>query len=306
MPIHKVLVTGSSGTIGTCLCEMLLARGFEVVGVDRKANKWNPDVNKRTVVGDLLVASTLTMLPRDVDIIVHLAANARVYDSVVDPTLAIENINLMYNVLEFARKTGVKRFVFASSREVYGEQDAAYVAETMVDFSGAESPYTASKVAGEGMTHAYASCYGIAPVIVRFSNVYGRYDDSNRLVPLFVRKTLAGEPLTVYGATKTYDFTFIDDAAGAVVSIIDRFDALAGQTFNIATGVGTSLLDVGKKIQILLGVDRPITVKDNRSGELMRYVANISKARDAFGYTPKTNVDDGIKHAIAWQKSVNC
>ena len=304
MPKGKILVTGSSGTIGTRLCETLLERGFDVVGVDRRPNKYNPEVQKRTLVGDLLVASTFTMLPRDIDLVVHLAANARVYDSVVDPTLAIENINIMYNVLEFCRKTGIKSFIFASSREVYGKQDVELVSEDLASLSCSESPYTASKVAGEAMLHAYAECYGIGQVIVRFSNVYGRYDESNRLVPLFVRKTLAGEDLTVYGAEKTYDFTFVDDATDAVIAMIERFNAIAGETFNIATGKGTSLLDVARKIQRIIGTDRPIHVKDNRTGELMRYVGDISKARAALGYNPKTSVDDGLRHAVEWQKSL--
>ena len=304
--IRRILLTGSSGTIGTRLCEMLLEKGYDVIGVDRKPNKWNKEVQSRTIVADLLVPATFDKLPRDIDLVIHLAANARVYDSVVSPHIAIENIQMMCNLLEFMRLTGMKRCIFASSREVYGEQKAEKLMESMATFSGSESPYTASKVAGEAMMHAYSACYGIGSVIVRFSNVYGRYDDSNRLVPLFIRKTLAGEDLTVYGADKTYDFTFIDDAAGAVVSIVKLFDSLAGETFNIATGIGTPLLDVAKKIQDDLGVEKPISVKPNRTGELMHYVADIDKARKAFGYTPMVRIDEGLRRAIEWQKAVKC
>ena len=305
MAIKKILVTGSSGTIGTWLSEMLLESGFDVVGVDKKPNKWNPQVHALTIVADLLEPDTLAKLPRDVDLVIHLAANARVYDSVVTPLLAIENIEMMCNVLEFVRITGVKKFIFASSREVYGEQKAPQVRETDATLDSSESPYTASKAGGEAFTHAYAHCYDIASVIVRFSNVYGRYDESNRLVPLFVRKTLAGEDLVVYGADKTYDFTYIDDAAGAVLSIIKIFDTVAGETFNIATGIGVSIFDVAKKIQDLMGVQKAIHVKPNRIGELMHYVGDISKARKALGYTPVISIDEGLKRAIEWQKSLN-
>jgi UDP-glucose 4-epimerase len=302
----KVLVTGSSGTIGTRLCELLISKGIGVVGVDRKPNKWSPAVQQSTIVGDLLISETFTMIPRDIDFIVHLAANARVYDSVVDPTLAIENINLTYNVLEFCRKIGVKRFIFASSREVYGDQGTEAISEDKATLCGSESPYTASKVSGEALVHAYATCYDIKQVIVRFSNVYGRYDDSNRLVPLFVRKTLAGEELTVFGADKTYDFTYIDDAASAVVSMIESFEKVGGETFNVATGTGVSLLTVANKIQDILGMQKPITVKPNRTGELMHYVADISKARNLLGYKPTIGIDEGLRRAIDWQKEVKC
>ena len=118
--MHRILVTGSSGTIGTALCEALIKSGYDVVGVDRRKNIWSPAVQKRTVMLDLLKPAQFKKLPAHLDMVIHLAAHARVYNLVKEPRLALENIETAYNVLEWARTRPVPRFLFASSREIYG------------------------------------------------------------------------------------------------------------------------------------------------------------------------------------------
>ena len=120
---HKILITGSSGTIGTRLFEKLLEQGYGVVGFDKKRNRWDSELNKRTIRGDLLRDSDLKKLPKNIDLIIHLAASARVYNSVLNPILALENIAMTNRILEFARKQNVSRFIFSSSREVYGDRE---------------------------------------------------------------------------------------------------------------------------------------------------------------------------------------
>jgi len=116
----KILVTGSSGTIGNCLCETLIDRGTDVVGADIERNRWSEEVDRRTIQIDLRNAENLERLPKDFDIVVHFAANARVYKLVEVPDLARDNFLTLYNVLEFVRKNKIKRILFSSSREVYG------------------------------------------------------------------------------------------------------------------------------------------------------------------------------------------
>jgi nucleoside-diphosphate-sugar epimerase len=300
--IESVLVTGSSGTIGTALCEKLSNDGYTVIGVDKRPNPWSKRVQDLTKLGDLTQSATLEHLRlARPDVIVHLAANARVYFSVTNPSLAIENMSQTLNVLEYARKHKVPRLLFASSREVYGKQEeGSLVSETQAQLDGAESPYTASKVGAEAFVAAYRSCFQIGAVVVRFSNVYGRYDDSERIVPTFIRQLRDQQPLTVFGKNKTYDFTFIDDAVQGVAAAIARFDEVSGETFNLASGQGSTLEEMAKMLQKIMGVETPITVGEKRTGELTYYVADISKAKEKLGYEPKVMLEEGLRRAVDW------
>ncbi len=296
----KILVTGSSGTIGTRLCEMLLARGEEVVGTDRKANAWNDKVDGVTVAADLLSSADMEQIPGDVGVVVHLAANARVYDLVADPARAHENILTVFNMVEWARKNGNPRFIFASSRECYGNIEASAYAEDMARIEHCESPYTASKFTGEALMHAYRRCYGLPGIILRFSNVYGRYDDSDRVVPLFIRKARRNESLTVFGEEKSLDFTYIDDTVNGIMLAIDRFDAAEGETINIASGTETSLVHCAERIKSLTGSTSGITIGKPRVGEVTRYRADLTKARTLLGYEPAFDFESGLRSAVEW------
>ncbi len=189
--MKKILITGSSGTIGTKLGEKLLNLGYEIIGVDWKTNKWHKNLEKRTIHLDLRNKNlVLKKLPNKVDLIIHLAANARVYELVKNPDLARDNMITTYNILEYARINKIKNILFASSREVYGNTKKAKHKEEDVKIENCESPYSASKIAGEALIHSYHKCFGINYVITRFSNVYGMYDESDRAIPLFIRKQL--------------------------------------------------------------------------------------------------------------------
>lgn len=296
----RILVTGSSGTIGTRLCEQLLAKGHEVIGVDRVPNKWQPAVQAVTVVADLLHANAMDRLPDGIDAIVHLAANARVYDLVTDPSRALENMTTTFHVLEFARLRGIRKFIFSSSRETYGNVRRERYTEDMVRVEACESAYTASKVAGEALVHAYGHCYGLHPIIFRFSNVYGMYDESDRVIPLFIRLARRKEPLTVFGKEKLLDFTYIDDTTAAVIRAIEHYDANADETYNLGNGEGTSLMVLAERISALLGSDAPIHVGQPRTGEVTHYIADITHARTKLGYDPKVPFDDGIVRTVEW------
>jgi UDP-glucose 4-epimerase len=336
----RILVTGSSGTIGTRLCETLLEKGHAIIGVDWKPNKWQPAIEKLTVHLDLrdearLHESTVKSQLSKVDALVHLAANARVYDLVTQPPLARDNMLTTFNTLEWARINGIKRFIFASSRECYGNiiveneqsSEAAGLAgpaagglhtgkgwsaegkplgcpsairEDMVRLENCESPYTASKIGGEALVHAYRRCYGIDAVIVRFSNVYGMYDDSDRVVPLFIREAQAERPLQVFGKDKCLDFTYIDDAVEGTILALEKFDAAKNEVFNIASGRAVTILELAELIKKLLKSPSPIEIKPSRTGEVTRFAADISKARKILGYEPKVPFEEGVKKAVEW------
>lgn len=300
MKTERVLVTGSSGTIGTRLCEELLAQNYHVTGFDLKPNRWNSTVNERTVIGDLTNPSALSAMSGDWDKVVHLAANARVYNLVVNPLLARDNLEMMVNILEFMRCSKIPNIIFASSREVYGNTYRIKCSENETRVEDCGSPYAASKLGGEALIHAYHRCYGLNYVTLRFSNVYGRYDDSDRVVPLFIKSARLNKDIVIYGKQKLLDFTYIDDAVHGIFRAIERFESAGNDVFNIASGEAVSLLRVARLIRKYMRGDNKIVLADNRTGEVVRFVADITKAKRKLAYMPKTGIELGIQKAIQW------
>jgi len=298
--IQKILVTGSSGTIGTRLCELLLEQEYSIVGFDREPNKWNAEIEEKTIRGDLRETASLADIPKDIDCIIHLAANARVYKLVENPQLAQDNVETTFNILDFARQHNISRFLFGSSREVYGNSDKAVHEESELSVERCEAPYTASKIAGESLVHAFQQCYGIDFVILRFSNVYGMYDDTDRLIPLFFQLAKEDKELIVFGKEKLLDFTYIDDAVSGVIKAIEKFSDAKNDTYNIATGAGTPITRVAEYMKALLKSDSQIVVKTNRPGEVVQFIANISKAKEKLGYDPQISIEDGLRQTVQW------
>lgn len=302
----KILVTGSSGTIGTRLCEKLLSAGHEVIGADWNVCKWNKEVENLRIDIDLRHKEEFDKLPTDVDLIIHLAANARVYELVEHPERAMDNFIDTFNILEHARKNGIKRMMFASSRETYGNihlPDGQKYTEDKAHFMTCESPYTASKIGGEALFEAYKRCYQIDTIIFRFSNVYGMYDDSVRVVPLFYRQAKANEPMKVFGKEKCLDFTYIDDCVDGIVLAVENFESAKNDTYNLAFGEGTTIMHLAEKVVELLDSSSTIEATSSRTGEVTHYIADITKAKKAFGYNPKTNFEDGIRLSMDWYKA---
>lgn len=298
----RILVTGSSGTIGTRLCEELMKRGHDVSGLDWVTNKWSESVQAVTRVVDMRDWDALEKFGQGItfDAMIHLAANARVYELVEEPRRALDNMTTTFNALEFARARGIGRFLFASSREVYGNARHRTYKEEMVHVEHCESPYTASKITGEALVQSYTRCYGIPHVIFRFSNVYGMYDDSVRVVPLFIRLARKNEAMTIFGADKCLDFTYIDDCVAGIILAIEKFGDIQNDTYNLAFGQGSTILHLAERIKELTGSKSALTVGKPRTGEVVRYIADITKAREKLGYNPQTSLDVGIEKAVEW------
>ncbi|MEI7644347.1 MAG: NAD-dependent epimerase/dehydratase family protein [Chloroflexales bacterium] len=306
----RVLITGSSGQIGTNLALRLLAEGHRVFGVDRRVNPWTnafPTLLQDLATPQHEFCGGIGGAPYPTcDVVVHLAANAKVHELVEQPHRALENITLSFNVLEYCRANRLP-LIFSSSREVYGDIHRYITEETSANFSYTESPYSASKIAGEALIYAYARCYGLRYLVFRFSNVYGRYDNDiermERVIPLFIRRIGRGEPVTVYGREKVLDFTYVDDCVDGIVRGINRL--LAGEvrdrTINLACGEGNSLVHMAELIGAALDRTPEIVVEPTkRPGEVSYYVADISLARDLLGFVPQIPLAEGIRRAVAW------
>lgn len=300
MGMESILLTGSSGTIGVELGEQILDKGIELYGVDKVPNRWSERVDEVSIQADLSDQNSLDELPTDVDTIIHFAANARVHKLVKDPVGAKENFDMTFNILEHARKNNIENIIFASSREVYGNTGKMIYSEEDTYVDECESPYTASKVGGESIVKAYENCYDIDSCILRFSNVYGRYDASDRVVPLFIAQASRGQDLTVYGSQKVLDFTYIDDCVDGIIKTLDNFNKVKDTTLNIASGLGSSIIEVAELIAKKTHEDIDINVEQNRTGEVSRYVADISKAKKVIGYEPEYKLADGIDKTISW------
>ena len=301
----KVLITGSSGQIGTNLALALMERGDTVVGIDRRANEWTDRIE--TVNLDLAKAGVDDLpSPREgFDVVLHFAAHAKVYELVEHPDRAMENIQMAFTVLEYCRRHAYP-IIFSSSREVYGDIHHHITHEALADFVVAESPYSASKVSGEALIYSYKQCYQLPYLVFRFSNVYGRYDSDaarmERVIPLFIDRINRGEPITVFGKDKVLDFTYVDDCVGGVMRGIDALTGrrVCNQTINLAYGQGWTLVDLVNLISLGLQKDPNVTYEPSRPGEVMRYVADIGKARELLGYQPQTPLSGGIPKTLAW------
>lgn len=301
----RVLITGSSGQIGTNLGLALMGRGDEVVGIDRRPNAWTDRITAYQL--DLLTAKAGDLPKGPFDVVVHLAAHAKVFELVQTPARALENVTMNFASLDYARQNKIP-FIFGSSREVYGDIHRHVTEEGAADFVVAESPYSASKIAGEAFIYSYAECYKLPYLVFRFSNVYGRYDNDiermERVLPLFMRKIARGEPIVVFGKDKVLDFTYVDDCIAGIMRGIDALVArkVTNQTINVAYGQGSTLVDAVNIISLALGKKPNVRYEPARPGEVTRYVADISKARQLLGYEPQTPLTAGIPKAIEWAR----
>lgn len=299
---RSIVITGSSGTVGTALALELLDEGCDVTGVDARANRWHDRIDERTHVVNLTTADISERVPSSVDLVVHLAANARVHKLVQNPQLAKENVDTTFAVLEYARAMDAA-LLFVSSREVYGNGGQIIHDETNTSVEMCESPYTASKLSGEAFVHSYSNCYDLETVIVRLSNVYGKYDASDRVVPQFVTRSMNGQDLRVYGNDKILDFTYLGDCVNGLASVIERFSTVSGTTFNIASGRGASLETVATLIAEELNSNGEIVVEASRTGEVSKYIADITRANRILGYEPQVTLKEGIRDTIAWYEN---
>lgn len=305
----NILITGSSGQIGSNVGLALLKRGDRVLGIDKRPNAWTDKIE--TITLDLIHAG-FDDLPdgKPFDAVLHFAANAKVYELVEHPRRAMDNINMLFNMLDYARQNEIP-FIFSSSREVYGDIHQHVTDEASADFVVAESPYSASKIAGEALIYSFSQCYGLPFLVFRFSNVYGRFDNDidrmERVIPLFIDRIHRDQPIVVFGKDKILDFTYVDDCVSGIMAGLDAISIgkISSETINLANGHGNTLVDVVNIISSSLGKTPKVTYEASRLGEVTRYVADISKARELLGYDPKTPLSSGLIKSIDWWRSTN-
>jgi UDP-glucose 4-epimerase len=320
------LITGGCGFIGTSLIARLLlntdvkhnirildnlstgtradlssvASFLEVESIDNLSISLD---GVELVVGDILDEGLAYKVTKNIDVIVHLAANTGVGPSVENPRFdCFTNVIGVFNYLDAARINKVPRFIFASSGAPAGEVDPPIHEELPPH---PVSPYGASKLAGEGYCSAYNKSFGIDTVMLRFGNVYGpRSLHKSSVVAKFIRQALDGETLEVYGdGTQTRDFIYIDDLVDALI-LSSHVDNIGGEAFQIASGMETT---VGEMTDNLIHVMEQYGIKnikvingETRIGDVTRNYSDTTKAKQKLNWQPKVSQAEGLIKTVEY------
>ena len=297
----KILITGGAGFVGRHLAGHLTSRGDTVTVIDNETlgSRRHLDLEKvRFLAGDIRRVDDLREALEGQDAVVHLAADTRVMDSIADPRHNFDNNVLgSFNVLELCRELGVSRVVAASTGgALLGDVDPP-VHEEMT--ARPTSPYGASKLMLEGYLSAYSSAFGLSTAALRFSNIYGpRSFHKGSVVAHFFKQVLAGEPLVVYGdGSQIRDYLYVGDLVEAIGVAMDS-DAQGA--YQLGSGIPTSLNRLIEVMRTVTGRDLEVDYRDFRAGEVRDTYCQIDKARAAFGYDPRTSLQEGLPTTWAW------
>jgi len=307
------LVTGAAGFIGSNLVEALLNMGYKVRGLDdlstgKQANvdlfMHNPDYT--FIKGDIRDLDACLDACKDVDYVLHQAAWGSVPRSIELPLLYEEiNINGTLNMLGAAKQQGVKKFVYASSSSVYGDDPSLPKRE------GIEgkllSPYALTKRVNEEYGRLYSKLYGLDTYGLRYFNVFGKRQDPNgayaAVIPKFIKQLLNDEQSTINGDGKqSRDFTYIENVIEANLKACKASSECAGQVFNIAYGGREYLIDLYYTLCKALSKDIDPIFGPDRAGDIKHSNADIGKAKELLGYEPEWDFERGIVAAIEWYK----
>ena len=304
--MKRAVVTGGAGFIGSHIADELVARGYQVAIIDdlSTGNKENiaallKQSNVEFIEGSIVDLSLLNKLVRGVDYVFHLAAIASVPRSVKNPQASHEvNITGTLNVLLAARDTSVKKVIYASSCAVYGDTPTLPIKEEMLP--NPQSPYAATKLAGEYYCQVFHQVYGLPTVCLRYFNVYGPRQDPDSqyaaVIPKFIRRVIDDKPPIIFGdGEQTRDFTFIIDVVEANILAAE---SEATGVFNIGRGQSISITRLAELIIELTGIILKCVHEEPRPGDIIHSLADISRAR-SFGYEPRYNLEEGLRKTIA-------
>ncbi len=307
------LVTGGAGFIGSNLCEVLVDKGYKVRCLDDLSNgkQVNVDLfmdnpNYTFIKGDIRDLDTCMKACEGVDYVLNQAAWGSVPRSIEMPLLYEEiNISGTLNMMEAARQNGVKKFVYASSSSVYGDEP------NLPKQEGREgnllSPYALTKMVDEEYGKLYSKLYGLDTYGLRYFNVFGRRQDPNgayaAVIPKFIKQLLKDEQPIINGDGKqSRDFTYIENVIEANLRACKAPSEVAGGAFNIAYGGREYLIDVYNSLRKALGKNIEPIFGPDRNGDIKHSNADINKAKEMLGYDPSWSFERGIEAAIEWYR----
>ena len=303
--LRRVLVTGGAGFIGSNLVRLIRNEtSADVVVLDDLSSGY-PDnldgVSVELVRGDVRNIGDVAAAMSGCDTVFHLAASVGNTRSIDDP-IKDSQVNVLgtLHVLESARHAGVGKVVYSSSAGIFGELKTVPIREDHpID---PDTPYGASKLAGEKLCLAYAKLYPIEGVCLRYFNVYGRhqrYDAYGNVIPIFAHRVLHSEPITIFGdGEQTRDFVNVRDVAQANLRAAQS--AGVSGAFNIASGTRITINQLAEMIATVSGRRLCVEHAAQRKGDVRHSLADISAARSAFGYAPQVELEAGLREYMEW------
>jgi UDP-glucose 4-epimerase len=306
----RTLVTGGAGFIGSHIVEELLRDGHSVRVLDdfssgRRENLESLPGKPEVLEGDLRDTTIVKAAVRDVEVVFHLAAFISVPKSMADPeTCFTTNVEGTVNLLEAARQAGTRKVVLSSSAAVYGKTSIFPTTEEAA--LQPLSPYAVSKQVNELYASFYTQIMGLPVIALRYFNVYGprqRPDsDYAAVIPTFVRRLVAGEPITIYGDGKqNRDYIFVKDVVRA--NLLAAEAEVAGEVFNICTGTETSLLDLLEELSELSPNRPQVRFDVPRPGDIYRSAGCPEKATRLLGFKAEATLTNGLRQTVEWMKS---
>jgi len=313
MNMTNILITGAAGFIGSHLSERLLQEGSRIICLDNLDTFYDPQI-KRENLKPLLANNNFTMIEGDIrdlklltdifegnriDIIVHIAARAGVRPSIKEPLLYYDvNVRGTTNLLEMAKNYHVKKFIFASSSSVYGEnKKVPFSEDDNVDYP--ISPYAATKKAGELISFTYHHLYGIPVSCLRFFTVYGPRQRPEMAIHKFTRLIYEGKSIPVYGdGTSRRDYTYIDDIISGITASVNT--ELGYEIINLGESKTVKLTELISLIEENLQKKALIEWLPDQPGDVPVTFADIGKARRLLGYTPCIDIKEGAGRFVEW------
>ncbi|MBM4403126.1 MAG: SDR family NAD(P)-dependent oxidoreductase [Candidatus Cloacimonetes bacterium] len=311
-----ILVTGAAGFIGSHLCDRLVGSGHTVVGLDNFNPFYNPQI-KRNNISTLLTHPLFQLWEADIrdssaldqcfaandfDLVIHLAAMAGVRPSIEDPEEYYDvNVTGTVKLLQQCVRSRVRRFLFASSSSVYGNNDKIVFSETdHVDHP--ISPYAATKKAGELICHHYHHLNRMSVICLRFFTVYGPRQRPDLAVHSFVHRIMNGLPIPFFGDGSTSrDYSYIDDIIEGVTAAADYLDNHhCYEIINLGNSDTITLTQMLKTIEAVTGCPAIIDRQPLQAGDALKTCADIHKARALLAYQPKTAFEAGVRTFFDW------
>lgn len=306
--MHNILVTGGAGFIGSHVVRSLQDKGSFVRVLDDLSTGSRHNLEgsgAELLVGDIRDSDALANALQDIDTVYHFAAYISAPGSVEEPQLCYD-INIMgsLNLLLAAQRTGIKRVVFASSAAVYGDCEEP-VSENRVLYP--QSPYAASKLSMEETAKVFTREYGLDTVCLRFFNVFGPWQDPDSpyaaVIPQFISSLDEGEGITILGdGLQTRDFVYVADVVEAC-RLAMTSDAAVGESINVGSGKSISILNLAGILQGFYPGVPEVQFGAPREGDVRFSEADINKAREALGYRPSLELEEGLRRTVEWFKS---
>ena len=308
------LVTGGAGFIGSHVCERLLHDGHAVWALDDLNSFYSPAIKEKNLKDIASLGKPFTFVSKNLsdvraldhlfsevhfDQIIHLAARAGVRPSLDEPEFFQQvNVEGTVNILESARRHGVKKTLLASSSSVYGVNKKVPFSESDPVFS-VISPYAASKLACEALGHVYHYVYGMDVVMLRFFTVYGPRQRPDLAIHKFAKLIQTGKPIPVYGDGSTErDYTYISDIVDGVIACTRK--QFKYEIFNLGESHTVRLSRLIELLENAMGKKAIIDRQPAQPGDVPRTYADISKARALLGYQPKVKIEEGIPKFVDW------